>query len=82
MSNIQLHSVQVHVSVLCIGHHQVVLRLVEQLYNKRGILEGVGVWWDEISSYHPPHPPRTTWWWPIHRAETCSCAQCNYILLI
>ena len=38
MSNTPLHWVQLHVSALCIGHHQVVLRLVEQLYNKRGIL--------------------------------------------
>jgi len=36
MSNIQLHWVQLHVSALCIGHHQIVRRLVEQLYNKRG----------------------------------------------
>jgi hypothetical protein len=42
MSNLQLHWVQLHVSALCIGHHQVVHRLVEQLYNKRGILERVG----------------------------------------
>ena len=42
MSNIQLHWVQLHVSALCIGHHQVVLRLVEQLCNKRGVLGGVG----------------------------------------
>ena len=31
MSNIQLHWVQLHVSALCIGHRQVVHRLVEQL---------------------------------------------------
>jgi len=42
MSNIQLHWVQLHVSALCIDHQQVVLGLVEQLYNKRGILGGVG----------------------------------------
>ena len=36
MSSIQLHWVQVHFSALCIGHHQVVLRLVEQLYKKQG----------------------------------------------
>jgi len=42
MSNIQLQLVQLHVSAQCIGHHQIVLRLVEQLYNKRGILEGCG----------------------------------------
>jgi len=42
MSNKQLHWIQLHVLALCIGHHQAVLRLVEQLYNKRGILGGVG----------------------------------------
>jgi len=43
MNNIQLHWVQLHVSALCIGHHQVVLRHVEHLYNKLGTLGGVGV---------------------------------------
>jgi len=43
VSNIPLHGVQLHISALCIGHLQVVLRLAEQLYNKRGILWGVGV---------------------------------------
>jgi len=28
---------QLHVSALSIGHNQVVLRLIEQLYNKQGI---------------------------------------------
>ena len=28
----QLHKVQLHVSALCIGHHQVVLKLINQLY--------------------------------------------------
>ena len=37
MSDKQLHWVQLHVSALVIGHHQVVLRLIEQLYNKQGI---------------------------------------------
>jgi hypothetical protein len=38
MSDIPLHWVQqLHVSALGIGHHQVVLRLMEQLYNKQGI---------------------------------------------
>jgi len=41
VSNIHLRWVQQHVSALCIDHHQVGHRLVEQLYNKRGIL---GVW--------------------------------------
>ena len=50
MSNIQLHWVQLRVLALCIGHHQVVLRLVEELYNKKGILGGCGGWWDEIAS--------------------------------
>ena len=43
MSDKQLHWLQLHVSALGIGHHQVVLRLIEQLYNKQGILGGVGV---------------------------------------
>ena len=46
LSNIQLRWVQLHVSALCSDHHQIVHRLVEQLYNKRGNL-GVG---DKISS--------------------------------
>ena len=37
MSDKPLHWVQLHVSALGIGHHQVVLRLIEQLYNKQGI---------------------------------------------
>ena len=42
MSDKQLHWVQLHVLSLGIGHHQVVLRLIEQLYNKQGILGGIG----------------------------------------
>jgi len=38
MSDKQLHWVQLRVSALRIGHHQLVLRLIEQLYNKQGIL--------------------------------------------
>jgi len=38
MSDKPLHWVQLHVSSLGIGHRQVVLRLIEQLYNKQGIL--------------------------------------------
>jgi len=41
VSNTQLHWLQLHVSALCIGHQQAVLRLVEQLYNKGGVLGGV-----------------------------------------
>jgi len=41
MSNLQLHWVELHVSALCFGHHQVVHRLVEELYNMGGILESV-----------------------------------------
>ena len=37
MSDKPLHCVQLHVSALGIGHHQAVLRLIEQLYNKQGI---------------------------------------------
>ena len=38
MSDKPLHWVQqLHVSALSIGHHQVVLRLIEQLHNKQGI---------------------------------------------
>ena len=50
MCNKLLHWVQLHVSALCVGHHQVVLRLIEQLYNKQGILEGGSGGWrgDEI----------------------------------
>jgi len=95
MSNIQLHWVQLRVSALCIGHHQVVLRLVEELYNKRGILGGGGTrcgrWRGGPTTptssriprllYNCSTSLRTTWWWPIHRAETRSCTQCNYILL-
>jgi hypothetical protein len=67
VSNTPLHWAQLRVSTLCIGHHQVVLRLVEQLYNKLGILGGVGGGGTRC---------------PIHRAETCSCTHCNCILLI
>ena len=35
---------QLHVSALGIGHHQVVLRFIEQLYNKQGVRGGLG-WW-------------------------------------
>jgi len=52
MSNISLHWVQLHVSALCIGHHQVFLRLVEQLYNKRGIMGSVGGGGDGTRSKH------------------------------
>jgi len=38
MSNIQFRWTQLHVSALCIGHHQVVLRLYEQQYNKWGVV--------------------------------------------
>jgi len=38
MSDKQLHWVQVHVLALGIGHHQFVVRLIEQLHNKQGIL--------------------------------------------
>jgi len=42
---------QLHVSALSIAHHQVVLRLIEQLYNKQGIRWLLGVvGGDEISS--------------------------------
>ena len=44
MSDKPLHWLQqLHDSVLNIGHHMVVLRLIEQLYNKQGVLGGVGV---------------------------------------
>jgi hypothetical protein len=42
MSNKQLYWLQLHVSTLCIVHRHAVLRLVEQLYNKQGILGGGG----------------------------------------
>ena len=42
MSDKQLQWLQLHVSALGISHHQVVLRLIEQLYNKQGILGEVG----------------------------------------
>ena len=38
MCNELLHWVQLHVSVLGIGTHLVVLRLIEQLYNRQSIL--------------------------------------------
>jgi len=41
-SNTALYWIELHVSALCIGYHQVVLRLVERLCNKRGILRGGG----------------------------------------
>jgi len=48
MSDIPLHWVQqLHVSTLGIGHHQVVLRLMEQLYNKQGI-RGEWGWWGDL----------------------------------
>ena len=43
MRDKQLHWVQLHVSALCIGHHKIVLRFIEQLYNKQGILGEWGV---------------------------------------
>ena len=43
MSDKPLHWVQEpHVSALGVGHHQVVLRLIEKLYNKQGIRGGIG----------------------------------------
>ena len=94
MSDKQLQWVQLHVSALGVGHHQVVLRLFEQLYNKRGILGGVGVVGGRDFIPHNPHSPRipclfyscsknlrTTWWWPIPKAETCSCTQCSCLSL-
>ena len=42
MSDKQLHWVRLHVSALGIGHHRIVPRLIEQLYNKQGILVRVG----------------------------------------
>ena len=51
MSDKPLHLVQLHVSALSIGHHQVVLRLKEQLYNYQGTRGEWGlVGGDEISS--------------------------------
>ena len=51
MSDKPLHWVHLHVSALGIGHHQVIHRLIEQLYNKQGILGGDrGDEGDEISS--------------------------------
>ena len=47
ISNIQLQWVQLHVSAVCIGHHQVVLRLVEQLY--RGTDKFLARPWKETS---------------------------------
>ena len=44
VSDEPLHWVQLHVSALGIGHHQVVLRLIEELYNKLGI-RAEGGWW-------------------------------------
>jgi len=49
MTNIPLQWVHVHVSALGIGHLQVVLTLVEQLYKEWGIMGGWG-WWDEIET--------------------------------
>ena len=56
MSDKQLHWVQLHVSTLDIGHHQVVLRLIEQLYNKQSILGGLGVVGDGTFPHHPNAP--------------------------
>ena len=42
VSNTPLHWAQLRVSTLCIGHHQVVLKLFEQIYNKLCILGGGG----------------------------------------
>ena len=53
----QLHWVQLHVSVLGIGHHQVVLRLIEKIYNKHGILGGVGMVGGRDLLPHHPHSP-------------------------
>ena len=52
MSNIRLHWVQLHVSALCISHHQVVLRLVEQL----GVFWGV---WEVVGRDLVPSAPKT-----------------------
>ena len=42
MSDKPLHWVHLHVSAWGIGHHQVIHRLIEQLYNKQGIRGGSG----------------------------------------
>ena len=43
MSDKPLHWVQqLQISALFIGHHQGVFRLIEKLYNKQGILGGLG----------------------------------------
>jgi hypothetical protein len=50
---IKLHNVQRHVSVLCIGHHQVVLKLIKQLYYAEGFWGCGGG--DEKMSRTPTH---------------------------
>ena len=54
MCNKLLKWVKLHVSALGIGHHQVVLRLIEQLCNRKSILGGSGGGKDLI---HTPLPP-------------------------
>ena len=54
MSDKQLHWVQLHVSALGAGHHRVVVRLIEQLYNEQGILGGV---WSCGGTKSRPPPP-------------------------
>jgi len=50
MSDKPLHWVQLHVSALSIGHHQVVLRLIEHLYHKQSIRGWLGGWWSILTA--------------------------------
>jgi len=70
MSNIQLHWVQLHVSAVCIGHHQVVLRLVEQLY--RGADKSLARPWKE-TSYSDQDLQHCTKTYGVHTTGIYSC---------
>ena len=54
MCNKLLHWVELHVSALGIGRHQGVLRLIQQLYNRQGVL---GEWGGEGRPPPLPLPP-------------------------
>ena len=57
VSDKQLHWAQLHVLALGVGHHQVVLRIIEQLYNKQ-VYGGSRGWW-ETSPTTPQSPQYT-----------------------
>ena len=72
-----------HVSALCVGHHQVCLEVYVIQFHGRG--------WEGSRDLGPPPTPfhaivwhytsRHTWWWPTQRAETCSVVTHTKVVL-